>query len=131
VLVGGCRIWRENLRLVFLFWENAAAKGPVLAGDDVLPLPAMTDARKVERYYGVACVAMTGLFWVVLWLPAPKVDSALRSLPLLGPLSWIEVWLIAALGMGVAASLRRWQWWIAAPCFTLATAVFFFTRILA
>jgi hypothetical protein len=73
---------------------------------------------------------MTVLFWVVLAMPAPKVDSALRSLPFLHPLRWIEVWFLAAAVLGMAACASRRRWWIAAPCLALATAAFFFVRVL-
>ncbi len=90
----------------------------------------MHNAKRTTRLLGAVSIAMTTLFWLFYWLPPNKVDSFLQSLPLLAPLSWIEVWLMVALGLGIWACARRWRVWLVAPLFTVTTAAVFFVRIL-
>lgn len=80
--------------------------------------------------FGTASIAMTVIWWLVMTIvPGKKVDSALQVLPVLAPQSWIVLWLLISLGLGIAASVKR-RLWLIAPCLVLATAITFSYRIL-
>ena len=85
---------------------------------------------KPAALFGAACLGLTGCGWLAFYaLPPQKFDSALQRLPLLAPLTWIELWFAVALACGVVAAVRR-RGWLVAPVFTAVTAVLFFVRIL-
>ncbi len=91
----------------------------------------MKQIRKAAAPFGAACIGLTAAMWLAFYLlPPQKVDSALQRLPLLAPLSWIELWFTVALACGLVAATRRRRWLIA-PAITAVTAVLFFVRILA
>lgn len=93
-------------------------------------LTEMPNYRIPPWLFGTVSVGMTILGWFALLLPpAAKVDSALRSLPIFGPLTWIEVWFLATAVFGIAASFKR-RIWIVAPVFAVGTLIAFLVRIL-
>lgn len=95
-----------------------------------ITLTEMPNYRLPAWLFGTVSVGMTVLGWLALLLPpAAKVDSALRSLPIFAPLTWIEVWFLATAAFGVAASFKR-RAWIIAPVVAVGTLIAFLVRIL-